>query len=478
MEQTIGCAAVDGTRRRARLARSRLYLVLEARPHGDDPSVLLEAALRGGVDIVQLREKELPDDELVLAAEPFRRACAAHGALFVLNDRPELVERCGADGVHVGRSDAPLADARRLVGEDRIVGLSAMTPADFRGDPDYFGVGAVYATPTKPESYAGGLGLIRAARDTLRVPWFAIGGVDRLNVEELAAAGAAGVAVVRAIRDAADPEAAARWLRAVLPPTDAVVASGDKEIRLPQIDWLEWSLGAGETGARPHTHGAHTDVFFVLSGEIEVRLGDETVRLPEGSCVAAPPALVHGFGNPGATEARYLNLHATGGWASGRRALESAEFDTFGLDHASTTVRGSVSGPGDGDRLRKEHRLALVKVQHPDLDVLEYFVDAEYDGAGPHVHLRHADCFHVLEGALELRADGKSVRAEPGTAVVIPPGVEHEFTSAGPARFLNVHAPSCGFVDYLRAMDAGEEVDDGQYDSFHLSPESAVKAEG
>jgi thiamine-phosphate pyrophosphorylase len=468
MERTIGCAAVEGTRRRARLARSRLHFVLEARPHGEDPSPLLDAALRGGVDIVQLRDKELSADELVQAAEPFRRACTAHGALFVLNDRPELVERCRADGVHVGQSDAPLGDARRHVGADRLVGLSAETPDDLRGDPDYFGVGAVYGTPTKPESQPGGLALVRAARDTLRVPWFAIGGVERDNVEDLAAAGAAGVAVVRAIRDAADPEAAARSLRAVLPSTDAVVATGDKEIRLPQIDWLEWSLAAGETGARPHTHAAHTDVFFVLSGEIELRLGDETVRLPAGSCVAAPPLLVHAFRNPGATEARYLNLHAAGGWASGRRRSEPAEHDTFGVDRASATARGIVSGPGDGDRLRKEHRLALVKVQQPDLDVLEYFVDGEYDGAPPHVHLRHADCFHVLEGELELTADGETIRALPGTAVVIPPGVVHGFTSVGRARFLNVHAPSCAFSDYLRAIDAGGEVDDTGFDSHDL----------
>src|SRR3954449_11662837 len=118
---------MDGVARRALLARSRLTLVLEARPNGADPSQLLDDALRGGVDVVQLREKELGAEELVRAAEPFRRACAAHGALFVLNDRPELVERAGADGVHVGQGDAPLADARRAVGFERLVGLSATT---------------------------------------------------------------------------------------------------------------------------------------------------------------------------------------------------------------------------------------------------------------------------------------------------------------------------------------------------------------
>src|SRR6266571_3487081 len=96
---------MDGPARRERLARSRLYLVLEARPHGLNPAALLFAALQGGVDIVQLRDKDLPDNELVTAAEPFRTLCQAHGALFVLNDRPDLAEACGTDGVHVGRSD-------------------------------------------------------------------------------------------------------------------------------------------------------------------------------------------------------------------------------------------------------------------------------------------------------------------------------------------------------------------------------------
>jgi thiamine-phosphate pyrophosphorylase len=202
---------------RARLARSRLYLVLEAKPLGRDPRQLLDAALRGGVDVVQLREKELSDDELVDAAGPFRAACDRHGALFVLDDRAHLVEDCGADGVHVGREDATLEEARALVGPKRLVGLSAETVAGLTGDADYFGVGAIFGTPTKPESPPGGLELVRAARERLRVPWFAIGGIELDNVAAVVAAGAPGVAVVRAIRDAEDPEAAARELRAALP---------------------------------------------------------------------------------------------------------------------------------------------------------------------------------------------------------------------------------------------------------------------
>jgi len=197
---------------RDRLARSHLYLVLA----GSDAHVL-EPALRGGVDIVQLRDKELDDDALVAAAAPFRTACDEYGALFVLNDRPDLVEACGADGVHVGRTDMPVAQARSLVGPERLLGLSVSTldELDEVAAADYAGVTA-FATPTKKDAVVGGLELLRAASATLDVPWFAIGGIELSNVVEVTGAGAPGVAVVRAIRDAEDPEAAARALRAAL----------------------------------------------------------------------------------------------------------------------------------------------------------------------------------------------------------------------------------------------------------------------
>jgi thiamine-phosphate pyrophosphorylase len=208
---------VDGSARRDRLARSRLYLVLEARPHGEDPRPLLDAALRGGVDIVQLRDKDLDDDALVAAAASFRAACDAHDALFVLNDRPDLVAACGADGVHVGRGDVAVGAARTLIGSERLLGLSASTVDELGdvGGADYVGVTA-FATPTKDDAVPGGLELLRAAAESLIVPWFAIGGIELSNVAEVAGAGAPGVAVVRAIRDADEPEDAARQLRVAL----------------------------------------------------------------------------------------------------------------------------------------------------------------------------------------------------------------------------------------------------------------------
>jgi thiamine-phosphate pyrophosphorylase len=206
---------VDGTARRARLAQARLCLVVEAHP---DAATLLDAALRGGVDVVQLRDKELADAELVAAAAVFRRVCDAHGALFVLNDRPDLVEACGADGVHVGQDDAPLAEARAVIGADRLVGVSTGSPAEMEAaaGADYLGVGTVFSTPTKVDGEVAGLELVRAAAAAVTVPWFAIGGIDLANVGLVAEAGARGVAVVRAIRDADDPEGAARALRAAL----------------------------------------------------------------------------------------------------------------------------------------------------------------------------------------------------------------------------------------------------------------------
>jgi thiamine-phosphate pyrophosphorylase len=201
---------------RERIGTARLYLVCDARPRA-----FLDAALRGGVDIVQLRDKRLADDELVAAAREFRAAADAAGALFVLNDRPDLVDACGADGVHVGQDDASVADARAAVGLERIVGRSTHAPeqgaaADADPDVDYLAVGPVHATPTKPGRPAAGLEYVKWAASNVTKPWFAIGGLDAASVAGVTASGARRIVVVRAIADAADPEAAARALRARL----------------------------------------------------------------------------------------------------------------------------------------------------------------------------------------------------------------------------------------------------------------------
>jgi thiamine-phosphate pyrophosphorylase len=200
---------------RERLGTTRLYLVCPARPRA-----WLAAAVRGGVDIVQLRDRSLDDDGLMAAAGEFREL----GVPFILNDRPDLVEACGADGVHIGQDDATPAQARAAVGPDRIVGRSThaaeqAAAADADPEVDYLAVGPVHATPTKPGRPAAGLEYVAHAASTVTKPWFAIGGLDAGNVHEVVERGATRIVVVRAITEADDPEAAARALRAGLEAT-------------------------------------------------------------------------------------------------------------------------------------------------------------------------------------------------------------------------------------------------------------------
>lgn len=193
------------------LADRRLYLIAAARAGLTE---LIEAAVRGGVDVVQVREKDLPDGELLerlrLAREVTRRL---HVPL-VVNDRPDLAVLAEADFVHVGQDDVPVEAARRFG-----VGVGQSTHAQREIDTaaaDYIGVGPVYATPTKAGRPPVGLELVRYAAERARQPWFAIGGIDEANVGEVVAAGAGRIAVVRSIGDADDPERAAARLRAAL----------------------------------------------------------------------------------------------------------------------------------------------------------------------------------------------------------------------------------------------------------------------
>ena len=203
-----------GVDRRARLRDARLYFVADR----DGMARALDGALSGGADLFQLRDKEASDDELLAAAESARERCHAAGALFLLNDRPDLAAACGADGVHVGQDDAPVQRARKLVGDDAIVGLSThsmqQAQAGGRSGADYIAVGPVHATPTKEGRPAIGVEPIKYAAAHVSVPWFAIGGLDAGNVGAVVKAGARRIVVVRAIAHADDPEAAARALRA------------------------------------------------------------------------------------------------------------------------------------------------------------------------------------------------------------------------------------------------------------------------
>jgi thiamine-phosphate pyrophosphorylase len=192
---------------------ARLYFIC-----GIDRLGTLEPALRGGVDIFQLRDKHAPDDELLRAAEQARALCRRFGAVFVVNDRPDLAVASGADGVHLGQDDMTVQAARALVGPDLLIGRSTHSPQQIDGaaGADYIGVGPVHATPTKLGRPAVGLDLVHYAAAHAAVPFFAIGGIDEANIAAIVGAGATRAAVVRAISEASDPEAAARTLRAAL----------------------------------------------------------------------------------------------------------------------------------------------------------------------------------------------------------------------------------------------------------------------
>jgi thiamine-phosphate pyrophosphorylase len=211
-----------GQLRRERLRTARLYLCCEARPHGEDPEPLLRAALRGGVDIVQIRDKSLPRREIERSALTFRRLCDTHAALFIVNDDPDLARACGADGVHLGQDDLPVEKARAILGPDAIVGLSTHSIGQIEAAAekpvDYISVGPIWETPTKEGRPAVGLELVSHAAAETRHPFFAIGGIDADNAPRAVAAGARRLCVVRAIRDAKDPAAAAERLRAAFAP--------------------------------------------------------------------------------------------------------------------------------------------------------------------------------------------------------------------------------------------------------------------
>jgi thiamine-phosphate pyrophosphorylase len=213
-----------GGLRRERLRWARLYFVCDALPHGDDPEDMVRAALAGGAGMVELRDSDQPRVQIDRSGGTFRRLADTYSALFIVNDDPHLARELDADGVHVGQEDMPPAEARAIVGPDAIIGLSTHSVEQIEAahsqPVDYISVGPVWETPTKAGRAATGLELIEAAAESATLPWFAIGGIDAERVGEVTAAGARRVCVVRAIRDADDPAAAAA---ALAEPVEAAV---------------------------------------------------------------------------------------------------------------------------------------------------------------------------------------------------------------------------------------------------------------
>jgi thiamine-phosphate pyrophosphorylase len=207
---------MDGVRIRARLADARLYLCTDARTDRGDLAEFADAALAGGVDIIQLRDKALEARHELVALRVLAQACQRHGALLAVNDRADVALAAGAHVLHLGQDDLPVGWARRVLGEDVVIGRSThdcaqATEAAGQLGVDYFCTGPCWPTPTKPGRPAAGLDLVRGTATACPTrPWFAIGGVETTQrLDEVLAAGADRVVVVRAITEAADPRAAA-----------------------------------------------------------------------------------------------------------------------------------------------------------------------------------------------------------------------------------------------------------------------------
>ncbi|MBJ7472079.1 MAG: thiamine phosphate synthase [Solirubrobacteraceae bacterium] len=202
--------------RRLRLLESDLYLVIGP-VEGKDLEQTVLAAIEGGVDIVQLRAKDAPDEELIAVGAHLARLCHDRRVMFIINDRPDLVEPIGADGVHVGQDDLSVAEARKIAGPSALVGVSTHSEEQLaqaaKDGADYAGVGPVHTTPTKPGRPATGYRYVHHASLHAELPWFAIGGIDAETVDRTLASGAERIVVVRAIAEADDPRAAAAQLK-------------------------------------------------------------------------------------------------------------------------------------------------------------------------------------------------------------------------------------------------------------------------
>nr|WP_318655634.1 MULTISPECIES: thiamine phosphate synthase [unclassified Pseudoclavibacter] len=206
------------------LQQAQLYLCTDARLGTGDFDEFVDAAYRGGVDIIQLRDKHLDAGDELEYFELLAAAARRHGRLFAANDRADVATLTGADILHVGQRDLSVADARSLLPEGTLVGLSTHSRVQAEqarlGDPDYYCIGPVWRTPTKPGRAPVTLDAVRQVHTQSRgdaKPWFAIGGVNAETLEQVLDAGANRIVVVRAITQADDPEAAARELRSALP---------------------------------------------------------------------------------------------------------------------------------------------------------------------------------------------------------------------------------------------------------------------
>ena len=227
---------------------------------------------------------------------------------------------------------------------------------------------------------------------------------------------------------------------------------------LEQLTVTESWFATARPGADLHFHREHADSFYVLEGELAIRIGDEEHLVGPGGTVSAPPGFVHGFRSTMPT--RFLNFHTPDArFAEHLRELDRGE--PGGFDSVDATAPGD--GPtqtgavllhaGEGEALRANHRVATIKIGTDDLCLIEFELEPTHEGPDPHSHTDHTDSFYVLDGSVHFQLGDEKIVAGPGSFVAAPPGVAHGFmTGPNGARMLNIHAPSTGFHERLREM--------------------------
>ena len=271
----------------------------------------------------------------------------------------------------------------------------------------------------------------------------------------------------------------------LIPPAGGEIVGDEPDRRVEILSDHEalhatWSrFGPGREGADLHVHRRHTDFFYVLAGQLTLRLGleDKLVPVKAGTLARLPRMVVHGFGNGSDAEVRYLNLHAPGvGFADYMRARRDGRALTYdqepppadGIRPPAEAVFGGVSFQTD--------RVALL-ADIEEIGIAEAWSDPSQPTPPPHLHRRHLESVFVLEGELALTVGDRELRAEAGSWLQVPAGVPHTIASAGaePARFLNLHAPSCGFGAFVRALDdAGDAERAAALSGFDQEPAGAA----
>lgn len=215
--------------RRLDFSDVNLYAVTPDVTNAESALETVRKLLKGGVDAVQLRTRSLTDRDTLELGKKMKAACHASNALFLIDNRVDLAVALDADGVHIGHTDLPLLMAREMMGHKRLVGMSTHSVPEAlqaqKEGADYVSCGPLWATPTKPDYPAVGLGLIGLYRAALKIPFVAIGGIDEKNIDQVTVAGASCVAIVRALYNAADPEAAAKNFKKAVTPAKAGVQS-------------------------------------------------------------------------------------------------------------------------------------------------------------------------------------------------------------------------------------------------------------